>query len=259
MYQFPITAEIIRTENSSDRIYDRHCHAHYGVLFVMDGSIRISIEGQSFLLEKDSGVLIEPLKYHIVTGNNTRYHRLILSFPKEAIPDSLYSDFQAGVGKNFVFRSDAIAQLFRKFAAVWENHANAYAPLLTAILTEALYALTYENNVPEESFSGKRTEKLKRIISYVDENLNKEIHLADAAAYMYMSESSLCHLFKQEMKISLKQYILQKKMLYAKSLLQQGVSPGTAAAACGYKNYPSFYKIFLKVTGMTPAQVAAKE
>ena len=76
---------------------------------------------------------------------------------------------------------------------------------------------------------------------------------------MYMSESALCHLFKQEMKISLKQYILQKKMLNAKALLQQGMSPGAVAEACGYKNYPSFYKIFLKVTGLTPAQVTAKE
>lgn len=254
-----ITAEIIRTENSSDRIYDRHCHAHYGILFVLDGSIRISIEGQPVLLEKNTGVLIEPLKYHIVTGNNTRYHRLILSFQKEAIPEVLFPDFQAAIAKNFVFRSDAIAQLFRKFAAVWETRGKAHTPLLTAILTEALYALTYDNDGPAEETFGKKTEKLKGIISYVDENLNREISLADAAAAMYMSESALCHLFKQEMKISLKQYILQKRMLNAKALLQQGMSPGAVAVACGYKNYPSFYKIFLKVTGLTPAQVAVKE
>lgn len=255
MQPIPMTAEIIRTENSSDRIYDRHCHAHYGILFVLDGSIRIRMEGQPLLLEKNMGILIEPLKYHIVTGNNTRYHRLILSFQKEAIPATLLSDFQTAIAKNFVFYADGIAQLFRKFAFVWETHGEDYAPLLTALLTEALYALTYENDAPAEAAGGKKAEKLRGIISYVDENLGNEIRLADAAAAMYMSESALCHLFKEEMKISLKQYILQKKILYAKSLLQQGTPPSAAAAACGYKNYPSFYKIFLKMTGIPPAQV----
>lgn len=251
-----MTAEIVRTENSSDRIYDRHCHAHYGVLFVLDGSIRINIEGQPVLLEKNSGILIEPLKYHIVTGNNTRYHRLILSFQKEAIPEAVFQDFQTNIRRNFIFRSDALAQLFRRFAAVKETNKPEYAPLLGAILTEAIYALTYDNISVQPALESKTTEKLRRLIAYVDENLSKEICLGDAAAYMYMSESSLCHLFKQEMKISLKQYILQKKILYAKSLLQQGVPPSAAAAACGYKNYASFYKIFLKLTGMSPAQVA---
>ena len=61
------------------------------------------------------------------------------------------------------------------------------------------------------------------------------------------------------MQISLKQYILQKKMMYAKSLLEKGTAPGTAAALCGYKNYASFYKIFLKVTGQAPGQVVQEE
>ena len=62
-----VVAEIIRSEHSSDRIYDRHCHEDYGILFVLEGSIRINLEGQQVLLEENSGVVIEPLKYHIVT------------------------------------------------------------------------------------------------------------------------------------------------------------------------------------------------
>ena len=54
------------------------------------------------------------------------------------------------------------------------------------------------------------------------------------------------------MKIPLKQYILRKKMMYAKSLILAGTSPGEAAVACGYKNYASFYKMFLKFTGQSP-------
>lgn len=259
MLQGLVNAQIVRTENCSDRIYDRHCHAHYGILFVLEGSIRLQIEGQPVFLEENMGVLIPPLKYHIVTGNNTRYHRLILSFQKECIPEEILGQFLENTGSNFIFRSESLSGLLRKFAAVLEKGSPVYTPLLGAILTEAIYEMTFAHGTQPAAAADKFAEKLARIIAYVDGNLHTEIRLPDVAAYVYMSESALSHFFKDAMKISLKQYILQKKMIYAQSLLHQGLPPGEAAAACGYKNYASFYKIFLKITGQTPAQLRQEE
>lgn len=251
-------AEIVRTPNCFDRIYDQHCHTHFEVLFVLEGSIKLNVEGAHILLEKDTGIIIEPLKYHIVTGNNTAYHRLIIFFEQDFIPLQIRGRFLGNIRDNYVFSSESLAQLFRKYSAVLEKGDPAYALLLDAILTESIYALAMDERIHAESPDSKRTGKLKQIISFIDENMDREILLEDIAARMYMSQSAVCHLFKEEMNISLKQYILQKKMIYAKSLLSQGVSPGEAAAACGYKNYASFYKIFLKITGKSPAKVLPK-
>lgn len=258
MQHSSLKAEIVRTPNCSNRIYDQHCHTHYEVLFVLEGSIKLNVEGAHILLEKDSGIIIEPLKYHIVTGNNTAYHRLIISFEQEFIPQQIRQRLMENIRGNFVFFSENLSEIFRKYAVVLERGDPTFSLLLNAILTEGLYALAMDEQICVESTDSKRTGKLKQIISIIDENLCREIRLENIAAQMYMSESAMCHLFKEEMNISMKQYILQKKMIYAKSLLSQGASPGEAAAACGYKNYASFYKVFLKIIGKSPAGVIHK-
>ena len=247
-------AEVVRTANCANRIYDQHCHSYYEVLFVLEGSIKLNVEGAHILLERNSGIVIEPLKYHIVTGNNTDYHRLIIFFERDFVPLQIRQQFVENVRGNFVFYSDKLAEMFRKYTTVLERNNTVYAPLLDAILTEVIYNLAVDKQDLPDRPESKRAEKIKQIISVIDNNLDKEIHIEDIATQLYMSESAICHLFKQEMNISLKQYILQKKITYAKSLLSQGVSPGDAAIACGYKNYASFYKMFMKITGRSPGK-----
>lgn len=258
MSQGSFEAEVARTANCTERIYDQHCHSCYELLFVLKGSIRLNIEGEHILLGEDSGIVIEPLQYHIVTGNNSTYHRLVLSFDADFIPLQIRQQFFENTRNNCVFYSDRLAEQFQKYATLLEGKDPLYAPLLNAILTEAIYGLATDQHIRTENLNTKRSRRVKQIIAVIDDNLNRDILLEDIAAQMYMSESAVCHLFKEEMNISLKQYILQKKMVYAKSLLNRGVSPGEAAAACGYKNYASFYKIFLKIMGKSPAKFAPR-
>lgn len=254
MNQGTFKAEIVRAANCTHRIYDQHCHSRYELIFVLEGSIQLNIEGEHFLLEENSGVIIAPLKYHIVTGNNDAYHRLILAFDQDFVPLQIRQPFFDSIRDYSVFSSEQVSERFRKYAAVLERTNSIYAPLLDAILTEAVYGLALDNPAHAEKTDSKRTDKLKRIISFIDNNLDKDILLKDVANCIYMSESAVCHLFKDEMSVSLKQYILQKKMTYAKNLLNHGMSPSEVATACGYKNYASFYKMFLKIMGKSPAK-----
>lgn len=256
MHHSALKAEIIRTANCFEQVYDQHCHGYYEMLFVLNGSIRLNVEGRHVLLEKNAGIMMEPLTYHIVTGNNTAYDRLILYIERDFIPDIIRMQLDEKLTRNPVFASRTLAGLLRKYAAALEENDPVYAPLLDAILTEVLYALAFDDRETGRSLDSKRTEKLQQIVAMIDENLHREIGLEEIASRLYMSQSSLCHLFREEMKIPLKQYILQKKMAYARALLTEGATPGEAANACGYKNYASFYKIFLKAIGKTPAQIS---
>lgn len=254
-----IKAELVRTENSARQIYDQHCHGDFEILYILSGSTQLNLEGEQILLRENTGIVVEPLKYHIVTGKNPRYHRLVLTFSPEAVPEAVYDRFLSRIRTNALFSEEEVCRIFGRLSTVLEMGDAAFEPLVQAMLTEALYALAYENTAVQPEAESKSRSKLKQITSFVDGNLHRQISLGDIAGQLFMSESSLCHLFRQEMGISLKQYILQKKMMYAKSLLQKGTAPGTAAALCGYKNYASFYKIFQKITGMTPGQIQLGE
>ena len=255
MYSDFFKSEIMKTENCANRIYDQHCHPYYEVLFVIKGSVRLNIEGCTTLLYENSGIIIEPLKYHIVTGNQTDYHRLILWFAESDIPEGIRTLFAENLRTNCTFASMELVDLFKKYISVLQMNNSIYQPLQSAIFIEILYLLSLVERNPVSIPENKDAIRLKRITEYVDKNLCKEISLADVASEVYMSESAVCHLFKEEMKTSLKKYIIQKKIMYARSLLQQGIAPGTAAFACGYKNYASFYKMFCKVIGKSPADI----
>mgnify|MGYP003307143845 CR=1 FL=1 len=48
------------------------------------------------------------------------------------------------------------------------------------------------------------------------------------------------------MKISPKQYILQKKLALASKLIDEGVPRTVAAMQVGYENYSNFYRMYQK-------------
>lgn len=252
MAQKTTTTEVCVSDYCNSCIHDKHCHTNFEIVYVLDGSFRVNIEGQWVLLTANSGVVIPPLQYHTVIGNLTGYKYIVFSFDKELIPREIFYAFVKNAEKNPVFFSERLASVFNSYTAVLGKNEPPYGALRNAILTEVLYSFVYDNLVVSSNKEGKRADKIKQVIAYIEDHLEKEILLEDLANTMELSQSSLCHMFKEEMHISLKQYILQKKMMYAQTLLQKGATPGAAAAACGYKNYASFYKIFIKVTGSKP-------
>ncbi len=244
--------KVCKDEYCSNLLFNRHCHTYYEIIYVLKGSVNIDIEGQHILLSENAGIVIEPLRYQIIIGNDCVYHRLVLSFGREGIPDEIRDAFCKNVRKNFVFRSESLTQHCLKIAQLQEERNPIYQTLCDAVFTQILYDLSFYDSPTSFLPQSKRAEKVQQIVAYVDNHLRKDIYLDDIASYFGMSKSSICHIFKEEMKISLKQYILHKKILYAKTLIQQGMSPGKAAQACGYRNYASFYKSYLKITGQTP-------
>jgi len=55
------------------------------------------------------------------------------------------------------------------------------------------------------------------------------------------------------MGISIKQYIISKKLAKANWLMQNGISSTQAALQIGYENYSSFYRIYRKFYNSSPS------
>ena len=60
------------------------------------------------------------------------------------------------------------------------------------------------------------------------------------------------------MNIPIKQYVIEKKTAYVKAKLENCIPPLECATLYGYRNYPGFYKIFIKNTGISPSSYATK-
>lgn len=109
----------------------------------------------------------------------------------------------------------------------------------------------------------KTTDEKKSIAmsikEYVDEHYAENIHRDCLTDVFFLDPNYASKIFKKEMGISFKDYIIQKRIDTAKDLLQNTNLPvNTVANNVGYDNYSYFSRIFKKVTDMTPIEYRNK-
>ncbi|MBI0579331.1 AraC family transcriptional regulator [Neobacillus cucumis] len=98
----------------------------------------------------------------------------------------------------------------------------------------------------------------QRIKEYIDKNYKKDITLDDIADNLYMNKYYLSHVFKEEMDNTPINYLINRRMGEAKSLLvATDLKVGEIARIVGYDNPNYFTLLFKKMTGESPRQFKA--
>jgi AraC-like DNA-binding protein len=233
-------------------IFENHCHPQYELIAVFAGSVTVVIEGGKRELKRGEIALIPPFYYHsIYTDGRGDYTRLTALFSDTFIPEEISADFKKRTLVQFVSSNSALVPVLDGMRyAFSESDVGKYGALIESYLIEAIYIHTYKTTEREEA---KTHPRVKKITEYIDSRICEKIHLDDIAASLFISKSTLCHVFMSEMKISVKQYILQKKLSVAARLIADGMSASAAADAVGYENYANFYKMYKKIFGESPS------
>lgn len=97
--------------------------------------------------------------------------------------------------------------------------------------------------------------RVKRIIHYINGHLGSELKRDDIAEKMNLSPDYMSRIFKAEMGISIKEYIIQQKMKHAQVMLRTTTLPvNFIAAKVGYPNFSHFSFTYKKELGVTPQE-----
>ena len=95
----------------------------------------------------------------------------------------------------------------------------------------------------------------KSIQDYIDQHYSEDISRNILTDIFYLDPDYASKLFKKELGISFKNYLIQKRIEVAKNLLENTDLPvNTIADNVGYGNYSYFTRIFKKVMGVTPIE-----
>ena len=108
---------------------------------------------------------------------------------------------------------------------------------------------------------GEDNEKrqVDRVVEYIQNHLCDEIRRSDIADAVYLNSDYLSRLFRKETGMSLKEYILRKKMKTAQAILRSTSLPvAVVAARVGFENYSYFSQVYKKAIGITPSAERGK-
>ena len=97
--------------------------------------------------------------------------------------------------------------------------------------------------------------RIKRIVQYINANIDRELTLASLAKVVFLHPNYLSNLFKNETGESLIDYITRIRMEYAKELLLSNLyTIKEISQKTGYNDPKYFAKTFKNTTGVQPSQ-----
>ena len=94
----------------------------------------------------------------------------------------------------------------------------------------------------------------QRILRYVNQHLFENISLASVSRAFFLSASQLSRVFRQATGSSVGEYIRVKRLLAARERILAGSSPADACAACGFRDYSTFFRAYRERFGCAPSR-----
>lgn len=105
------------------------------------------------------------------------------------------------------------------------------------------------------SQDARKMSQLKPAIEYMQYNYAQPLTLADIAKAAHLSVSRMAHLFKEEMGVTIVDYLTNLRINHAKRMLMTSDSNCTRICyEVGYNNQSYFTRVFKQVAGLTPRQ-----
>ena len=94
-----------------------------------------------------------------------------------------------------------------------------------------------------------------RAIDYIEANYNQPLRVRDVAAHIAISESRLAHVFKENTRRGINEYLHEFRIARACAALLEGNQPvGQIAADIGYSDSRFFHRTFRRQIGCSPTQ-----
>lgn len=220
-----------------------HFHRCFEAICVLDGEIDLTVDGRSETAKRGEAAIFFPNQLH---SYHTRSHSrcVIFIFAPELIGDFTSSyRYKLPVTSVFPFS---------------ESFYLTFAPENQYYIKSFLYRLCGEFQKYVTVSEQKKTEAtrlLHEMLSYIDENYQRECSLRTLSGLLKYDYAYLSKYFARKTGMTFKEYVNQYRITYACSLLRgRDMAIYDVAGQCGYDTIRTFNRNFLAITNMTPTE-----
>ncbi len=246
---------------------DSHSHDYYEFYFFLEGNVNISINGTLHPVKPGDFLLIPPgTKHHpCILDKEKPYRRFVLWISKDycsqltsASTDYIYLMQYTLTAKHYVYHTEVItfnaiqSMIFRLIEETRNDRFGKESEISLQINTLILYLnrLGYEQNHKRTTTAEKSL--YLNICNYVSDHLDADLSLEHLAQKFFVSKFYISHTFKDNIGISIHQYITKKRLHACRDAILGSTPISRVFELYGFKDYSSFYRAFKKEYGISP-------
>ena len=236
---------LIKGENE----FTIHWHLNPELLFFISGKAKICSDNIETEVEAGELAVIGCDRIHSVTpiSEDCSYYCMI--------PDISYCADSARLP--FKSSEKEITALCEKIIYNKENQPPYYREAINGYLTSVFALLSRSCADSDSALEQNDNQKLitvKKVISYIYNNFQKDISLDEISSYVGLSKYYMCHMFKEVTGQTVLRHINFIRCRNARSLLQSGkYNVAQSAYLSGFSNVSYFSKVYTSVYGNLPS------
>lgn len=239
-----------------------HLHNNLEIYLFISGKATYTVEGNEYDLAPGNLVLLQEAESHCINFlSDVPYERYVLHF-KPSLLDSvdplrrlLRPFYDRALGSDNLYRpSELSGSALSCMKAMCTDSADPYEQRL-AVISNVLPLLRDIG----DSFQRKKEPDLQsslagQITAYINEHLFEELSVLSIANQFFMSVSQVERIFKKSIHSSVWKYINAKRLAVARSKIENGSSAYAACEECGFGDYSSFYRAYVRAYGEKPSE-----
>ncbi len=243
---------------------DFHFHDFDKLVILLSGRVDYCVEEKIYTLRPGDVLLIRHHSVHkALIDRGEPYDRVIIYLDRKyferVMPDGGLTDcFRRGrlclLSPDEAQRQEIarILSLYESAAADTRRGAQVLCDTYVMQLFVQINRLTAEEGEAEHRGGD---EKLRAVLSYINENLTGELTVDALAERAYLSKYHFMRLFKEQTGQTVHAYVRQKRLLYAARLIREGAEASKAAAESGFSDYSAFHRAFRDCFGISPGEL----
>ncbi len=245
-----------------------HCHDFYEFYIHVRGGQYFGLDNELYLLKPNQLYIIPPFSMHGLSNFNELhgYERAFVNVSLEVLKTlgcgqmDLDRRFRACASQglySFQLSDEDAAQCL-----VWIKQLQQNPPAEDALKNLSNFSILLNLMLvicravgSASAVSGDVISNgiIQNVLTYINSNYTQPLKMEDLARRFGISVSYLSHEFMKFTNRSVYEYVLYRRVMLARQMMQGSETLNGIAYQCGFNDYSNFLRIFNKIVGVSPS------
>ena len=246
-----------------------HTHDYYEFYFFMEGDVSMQVGENTYPVCFGDAMLIPPQVPHraIIHNQDVPYRRFVFWISKDFCenlrqisPNYTYAMNYVTTYKQYLCHLDRIAftslqsKMLRLLEEMQSDHFGKELQITLYVDDFVLNINRLVYNMVEPKRRTNDASLYTNLMDYIEEHLDEELSLEKLADEFYVSKYHIAHVFKDNIGLSIHQYITKKRLSLCQEAIRARMNITDVYHTYGFGDYSSFYRAFKKEYGISPKE-----